>query len=238
MTDRDVEPETEFEARSSLSRGHRQGLVLSTQVIVLGWCLWLAGAWGVALWFGSPVPAARWLIVLALMGLMLIWPAVRLSGLGGSVSAGAIAAEWLCLVLVLQAVVWPLRLVAHWRIDQALWLAGALAAWSLLTAALLAVGVRQRSVGPRVLAMAGCMLLVFGEPAAMAMVTVAADWGFVEAGPWPMRVSPLAMVWALVQPALDVSLDPWPGQVLVASGAAAVAWMVVALSAMGRRGRR
>lgn len=189
---------------------------------------------------GSPVPAARWLILMALAGLMLVWPAIRLSGKGErrrvdvGTSAWTIIGEWLWLVIVLQAAVWPLRLVAHWRLDQTVWLAAALAAWSLLTAALVAMGVRRPTGEARTLTMLLCAALVLGEPAVMA---AAAAFG---GEPWTMRISPLATVWAMVQPVTNMSLDPWPGHVLVAAAAAVATWVVVIVTEIigGKETRR
>ena len=214
----------------SLKHGSDPAGALGTQMIVLGWCLWLVGTWAVTLSLTSSVPAARWLILVALMGLMLVWPAVRLSTREVRMRAGTVWMEWLCLVLVLQAAVWPLRIVSQWRLDQTAWLAGALAAWSLLTAAVVAMGMRSRRAGPRIAAMVACVVLVLGEPAVMALAAAGGDTAL-----WPMRVSPLATVWSLVQPALNVSLDPWPQRVVAAGAAAVIAWLMVMVSSRWMR---
>jgi hypothetical protein len=48
--------------------------------LILGWCLWLLGTWGV-LWIvgGWTVPALRAMVFAGVVGLMGLWPAVRLS---------------------------------------------------------------------------------------------------------------------------------------------------------------
>lgn len=223
---------SEHEASDDSPRRGRDAAGLTTQLVVLGWCLWIAGSWGLALLNGSLLPAARWLVVQALVGLMLVWPAVRLSWPRGSVRRlrpAGVWGEWLALMLVLQAVIWPVRLIAQWRVDQALWVAATLAAWSLLTAALVAVGVHARACGARALVMFGCVALVVGEPAALALAVTA---GWTEG--WPMQANPLVPLWALMQPAVDVGLGRAPGQVMLAAAAAVAAWLVVALTT-GRR---
>ena len=49
-------------------------------------------------------------------------------------------ADWFALIVVFQAVIWPLRLSAGWSVTQTAWLDAAIAAWSLLVAAIVAVG--------------------------------------------------------------------------------------------------
>lgn len=196
-----------------------------TQVVVLGWCVLLIGTWLAAMWLDSPVPSARWLMLTALMGLMLVWPAARLGEDRWRMSPAAVAVEWLCLVLVLQAVVWPLRIISGWRMDQTVWLDGAVLAWSFLSAAVVALGMQFRSGMGRTAAMVVCVLLVLGEPMALALAAVVRGGGPL----WAMRVTPISTVWALTHPMANVSLAPWPGRVMTAGAAAVAAWVVVAM---------
>ena len=213
----------------------------STQLMVLGWCLWLLGSWAVSMLIASRVPAARWMVLSAVVGLMLMWPVVRLSertprGGRASILPGVLV-EWLCLVLVFQAVVWPLRVISDWRTDQTVWLDLAVVGWSLLTAALVALGLQWRRPVPRTAMMGLCALLVVGEPMVMWLA------GVVGLGAaWSMRVSPLETVWMLSHPIAAVRLAPWPGRVLTAAVAGVLAWVVLAvmsgLAGSGTMGRR
>jgi len=215
----------------------------STQLLVLGWCLWLLGSWGVSMLIASRVPAARWMMFSALVGLMLIWPVVRLSersprGRRSTVPAGVllgVLVEWLCLVLVFQAVIWPLRVISDWRTDQTVWLDLAVVSWSLLTAALVALGLQWRESVPRTVMMAACVLVVVGEPMVLALSS-----GLGLGSGWGLRVSPLETMWALSHPVLDVRLGPWPGRVLAAGMAAVLAWLLLVAMRLwgGWRARR
>src|SRR5438046_758433 len=50
----------------------------SSRELVLGWCLWLLGSWGITLWFQG-VTQVRGMIYAAAAGMLLLWPAWRLS---------------------------------------------------------------------------------------------------------------------------------------------------------------
>lgn len=145
---------------------------------------------------------------------------------------GLIFLDWVCLMLVLQAVIWPLKLVGQWTYEQALWLDGAIGAWTLLAGAMVAAGRQFETGWARAAAMALCVLLVVGEPAAMAL--------FSDAGGWWMRVSPIGVLWELTGRSYNVD---WPAvrqTVTVAAAATAAAWIGLAAVrvawSVGRRG--
>lgn len=208
--------------------------------MIIAWCLWLLGAWGVALLSSSGIPAVRWTVLASVIGLMAMWPAARLSQAEQiddtrrrPQAALAILLEWLCLVLVFQMVIWPLRIVADWPVRQALWLNAAVAAWSLLTAAAVAWGRQFRTSLGRTVMMAVCMLVLVGEPALMALTP--------SSGPsplrfvWTMRLSPLQALWAMTAPSPG-PLEPWMGVILTITAAAVAAWLVLFVFAWLNRG--
>lgn len=196
---------------------------------MLGWCLWLLGTWCVTLLRVSPVPGVRLMILSSLVGVMLVWPAFRLSqgregpGGRGIASTAVVMIDWWCLMLIFQAVIWPLRVVAAWSYAQAFWLDAAVLAWSLLVGAIVAAGRLFGSGLARSLAMAACVLLLVGEPLLMALTQ----------GRWTMRVSPLQAIWELSRPAIDA--DPARAQpLIIAAGVAAgAAWLAVVLLTAG-----
>lgn len=225
------------------------------QGVLLGWCLWLLGAWLMLLPSGtSAMPAAKWMIFTAMLGLMTVWPAVRLSQArlvdvmaepNDTAKSGdlrrwrllTVLLEWVCLMLVFQAVLWPLRLAAaqehagQWTLEQGAWLDGAVAAWSLLTAAIVGWGCLQRGGGRRMAAMVLCMLLLFGEPIVMA---IAVQVGGAGSG-WSMRLSPFQTLWHLTAPLQKLALAPAAAQVISVAAAAVLAW--AALLGWRERGR-
>jgi hypothetical protein len=134
--------------------------------------------------------------------------------------------DWLCLILVFQAVVWPLRITGRWPVTQAVWLDAAVAAWSLLTGLLIALGCRVRSGVARTAAMAACVGLLFGEPAAQAAISRGAEHGLWRPVNWPMRVSPVEALWAMTAGGdpLPWSGGPWGAVVVSVLLAGVLGW--------------
>lgn len=207
------------------------------QLTLLGWCLWLLTAWLVALWVNAATPAVRWMVFASVVGLMLAWPAVRLAQVRpadvwamGEPARGRLILlltflEWLCLVLVFQAVIWPLGLVARWELEQTLWLDTAVLGWSLVIAALTAWGCQSTRGGVRAVAMAACVLVVVGEPAAVALWTLGASEPMGPA--WAMRVSPVQTLWALTHEGALWDGDPWRIRAGTAAAAGVLAWALL-----------
>ena len=201
--------------------------------MVLGWCLWLLGAWAGSLWIDSPVPATRWMLFCSLAGLTALWPTVRLSldGMFGG-SAVSVILEWLALMSIFQIVVWPLGITAGWPIVQTLWLDLAIASWSLLTALLVAIGSQSRDGAHRFVAVVLCLLLLLAEPLIVALAGVS-----LAPGDWVMRVSPIQTVWALTDRPVDWSSGPWRTNIATVAVAVVVAWSLFGVL-VGRTPRR
>lgn len=223
--------------RHAIFPGAGAGAGAGARGMVLGWCLWLLGTWSVMLPAQGPVWAVRGMIVAAVVGLMTLWPMVRLSQGPGPQRAEAapppgvehgwvalgVLGEWLSLIAVFQAVVWPLRVTGNWGLEQTLWLDAAVASWSLLAAAILTMGLRTtRSLG-RCLAMALCIALLLGEGLWIALLPAA------EA-----RISPLPIIWSLTVPELHWQRQPAATSIILAAIAAVLAWAVV-LATLPRR---
>jgi len=195
--------------------------VSSSRDLVLLWCLWLLGSWSVCVVdFGQA--ASRWMVFSCMVGLMLMWPVFRLSqSAGRPISAGSVLWDWLCLNMVLQAAIWPLHVTALWSVEQALWLAVAMAGWSMLTGLLLLICSGWASGPGRMAGTVMCLLLIVGEPVAMAALA-----GARISGAWSMRVSPIDTLWALTERPARV----WPMQVIGVVAVAIVGWLTVGLA--------
>ncbi|XAM01446.1 hypothetical protein OT109_08625 [Phycisphaeraceae bacterium D3-23] len=194
------------------------------RVVIIAWCFWLLGSWGAAWLADTGLPRVRWMLFAGLLGMMLVWPALRLSqpvhvrepGRGGAQAF----LDWLAMVLVFQAVIWSLRLIAGWTIMRGYWLDAAFISWTLLTALVVAWGRTSASGWVRTFAFGVCLGIVLAEPLSLVV--------FGVPGPEAMRVSPLQTVWALTHLPANASLSPWDGRIIVVGVSAVLGWAVLA----------
>jgi hypothetical protein len=222
----------------AMRRGDR-ALSSGPQLVVLGWCLWLLGSWAVTLLHDAAVSGARWMVFSAMTGLLAIWPAFRLSqGRRENADPWRPAVEtalgdWLVLMLVLQAVIWPLRVAAQWSVMQTAAIDAVLASWSLLTGLILAVGSLSARGSARTIAMAGCLILLLGEPAWMALAG-----RFQPPLPaWSTWGGPISALATLTESSMRIKLELWATPVLAVTGAAVGGWLVLLVVARLRPGR-
>ena len=251
----------------------------SARHLVLWWCLWLLGSWAVALWRYNLSQAGQLMMLSIMAGLMLVWPAYRLSeaplpgsgqgkvsgggwktssgatpgsntsgggasgGSGASgVSGGGVAVlmDWVSLLIVSQAVFWPLQVVNHWPWYQAQALNASLAAWSFATGLLIVWGSGQSRAWPRWVAMVLCIILAGGG----SLVTVAL-WlgGWASLSNDVLAYGPLAGVWAMAGDPSYRQQHLWMGQTVLVAAVSAMGWAglaVIGLSVrnQGARGAR
>lgn len=220
---------------------------------MLAWTLWLLLAFFLNLyvdggldstWAGSvntrshlddkaraAIPAARWMLQSALVGLMLIWPALRLSQRTPPMPSLATAVELLGLLIVLQVVVWPIHLTRRvWSIEQAVAMDVALAFYATLAAVAVDVG-RRGGHWRRTGAMAACVAMALGG-----IVVAPAE---TSATPWH---SPPLAIWSLSQPQQFGAEQSTAWQLVAATAVVAVAWAalarVLAAADTGARGEK
>jgi len=206
------------------------GLWAGVRGLILGWCLWLLGSWAATLWIAATAPAVRWMVYASMVGMLLVWPTFRLSqgrarpGVARVTAVPGTLGDWLSLNLVLQAVIWPLQLIAGWSVMQTIWLAGALAAWSALIGVLIAAGRMYRSAAARSVAMLACVAVVLAEPLTRAaLAPMSATTGL--AGGWGL--SPVGPLWELTVRRERFVLDGLDETVVMVATAAVVGWGVV-----------
>ena len=140
------------------------------RLLTLFWCLWLLGAWLTVALIGGGNEGVRWMVFAAAMGLFAVWPAYRLSSVGSRwlvrkkshLMIGEVFMEWLSLIVVLQAVIWPLQITGGWFIEQTILINGLLIGWSLLIGVVVACGAMTVSSLGRSVAMLICVALIFG----------------------------------------------------------------------------
>jgi len=252
----DQAPTRQSDARRAKSGPRRREDVPG---LVLMWCLWLLGSWLLVRWHdgmspaqmlglgeyaGPPVTAMdfRWMMLAAGAGLSGLWPAVRLTQapMRGRLLDVLVQplVDWLSLMIVWQAVLWPVYALVPWPIEQVLWLNAATVGWALLMAAVIGWGRLSRATGRRTLAMAGCVALLLAEPLVIAVLTALEPVAPAVAElTWRPRVSPLALFWGLAAPPGYFQLDPWRWQAVCLIAAAVVAWTGLVASSLRRSAR-
>lgn len=163
------------------------------RLLVIYGCGWLLGSWCWMLWQDGAVGAVGWMILNAMIGLMLVWPAWRLSQAAEPDDSPTriVLMDWLYLQLLLQITLWPLRLTADWSLTHTACIALVLAIWPLATAGIVAWAWPREH---RWMGMAACVGLVLIWPMAEA-------WGI-----WPSSLagwSPLTLLWNLSQAVVE-----------------------------------
>lgn len=167
-----------------------------------------------------------------LLGMMVLWPVFRLSqdltvndpSYGGvtGMTPGMVWTDWLCLVLVFQAVIWPLRLMSQWGIAQTVMIDLHIVVWSLLSGSVVAVGCGYRSGGPRAAAMLMGIFILIGEPFARIVLSL-----FDLQGPGAgrsMQWAPIQSLWVMTAPTTHWQNEQWVPQIVTVFIAAILAW--------------
>ncbi|MEM0915398.1 MAG: hypothetical protein AAGK09_12410 [Planctomycetota bacterium] len=172
----------------------RAGRPRPVQWVSLLTSLWLLGSWAVVLLRDSPEPAARWMVGSIAVWLWLIWPVWRLSSVSGGEPglrvkglAATVLMEWACVALVLQAALWPLRVVGDWGTGLTMWVDLWLLGWGLWGAAWVAwTGVAARAAAGSwrwagTIATGGWLAVMFGGGAVLGVTGMTPP---IVANPW------------------------------------------------------
>lgn len=203
------------------------------RVVIVVWCFWLLGAWGVAWLSATSVPRVRWMMFAGSFGLMLVWPAFRLSEQVESDKPGhgslPVLLDWIAMVGVYQAVIWSLHLLATWPLVRGIWLDAAVLAWSLLTALIVAASRRWPHGSARLVGMGLCIALVFAEPVLIWLSTITGG------ETWAMHVSPIQAFWELTKPPSQGTITPWDQRIMLIALVALAGWFGLGLWWIGER---
>lgn len=122
----------------------------------------------------SYTPGVRLLLLLVLVGLLLAWPLVRLSGPGRAWPIRQALLDVVVLLCLVQVVVWPLRLLTSWPPLRSAAIDLTIGGWALAASAIVAMGTvpgARRLPLYRSLAMAGALILVCGMPLALLILS-------------------------------------------------------------------
>jgi len=157
-------------------------------VLLLGWCVWLLASWFIAGWLEGPaaIPRLRTTQLLAWGGVMLVWPAWRLSTPAGRAPNIGVVCDMFSLWVGYQVLAARMLMdfPRSWRgpvIDLAF------SVWLLPVGLLVLIGRRSGSLG-RLVCMALCAAIVVGG--------TLAGWTMGD-GAWGLAVSPARAIWVL-----------------------------------------
>ena len=115
-------------------------------------------------------PAARTLMLLVMVGVMVLWPMTRLSQAppGRGVMSGVMK-DLVVVLLPVQALVWPhaMGVLSDWPLDVVAALALSIVAWALIVGGVLSIALStlRGGVGERAVWMGVFVVLVAGAPA-------------------------------------------------------------------------
>ncbi|MCA9284625.1 MAG: hypothetical protein KDA22_05400 [Phycisphaerales bacterium] len=209
--------------------------------------LWLIAAWITAIGLRPPVqpsaatytPAVRLMLFLVALGLLVVWPLMRLSGPPTKWAVRRTLLDLVVLLALMQVVVWPLRLVTPWSAGRTFLIDATLVSWTMLVGAIVATAL-PRAGASRVVATMLCAALGF-----MGSLTA---WIGPPLFPWTAadladgtvdRLGALTSLHRLTGggpgPVDDAE---WPALIVLAAAVVA-AWIVVGvLTIVGTRGGR
>jgi len=212
-------------------RGH-----LFSRLLVLGWCVWLLGNWLIhgrmENWVAGP--AMRWVLLSATLGLMLIWPALRLTDSSPHRSPRVVIGDLLAMWLIFQVIV--LRLLLDWSggslvrtgwsLPRALLIDGVVLTWAITTAMWIDLGRRCAGTG-RTLAMVMCVVGTFAGTLAAGVRSDTA-----------LALSPIRSLWELTGSTDLIDARPLAWRLAIITGACIVLWVVLARSISRRTARQ
>lgn len=191
-------------------------------------------------------PAARIMLVVVAVGMVVLWPMTRLSQ--ASPAGHPVVSAFLDLLVVqvpVQIVVWPLLVLANWPKDIVIGLSALLGAWGVVTGGLVALGLSgrggrasgygERRMWSRAAWMVVALLIAFG--AVLGQWVVQSVGGSAPA--WMVMGSPVSAISALTGrglsgPSAPVSRVQW--DTIVGTLSLAVLLWSAAVARHGLRG--
>ena len=158
------------------------------------------------------MPTVRWMLLSALVGLLLAWPAWRLSIASPIASTAATLTDLFLLLAIFQILI--VRVSIDWPIDHAMLIDAAVVVYALAAAMLIDLGRRGGLVG-RTVAMTLCLAILVGPALALGATTE------------PVRValSPIRAVWVLADPRTMVDAAVIGRTLAAVAGAIVIIWI-------------
>ncbi len=169
-----------------------QGIPLPRALIFFA-SFWLIGSWILAMGLRTPVhpnsasftPGVRLMMLCITVGIMIGWPLMRLSQAKARWPIRQTILDVIVLLLLVQVVIWPLRLVTDWSTMRTAAMAATLGCWLLFVGAIVAGAIVTDRPGPRMLAMLACIAVSLLGPALTLLgVVTGANWmSLIELSP-------------------------------------------------------
>lgn len=204
--------------------------------LVLLSAAWIAGSWLVSFGLKMPIqvssgsltPGVRAMLICCALGALVVWPMVRLCQSSPPAPVRSAMLDAATVIVLLQTVLWPLRLATTWAPERTLLIDVILVAHTLACAGVLAAARPWRSGIVRGAAMAACIAIAAGPAALLAaagapgVASAVPSWvggGFPAMGEAMMATSSLPdpAAWAAAWRSLAA------GAAIAACGAAACA---------------
>ncbi len=212
-------------------------LLLPRGLILLA-CVWLIGSWLLSIGVKPPIepssasytPGVRLMLVCIGIGLMIGWPLLRLSQSPTARPIVQTVLDLTVLVLLIQVVIWPLRLVTPWTVARTAALDATLVGWTVLGGAVVASAVGSRRSGVRNLAITACLAMCLLGPA---LAVIGAIVG--SSAEQLMDIGPLVAVYRLAQGAAAPVTGPQWVMIVMPAAAAGLAWTALGVFFASRR---
>ncbi len=195
--------------------------------------LWLIGSWILSIGLRQPIhpstatytPAVQMMLQCVLVGLIVAWPLYRLSQAPARHPIRQTVVDVLALAVLVQFVVWPLRIFTVWPVVRVLAIDLAMLGWLALAGAVVAAAIGTARPGPRHLAMLVCATMpVLGPTLAWVLLLLGMQ------APGLMQLSPMVHVGSIGEGAGGVVRSSHWAMVTLVFLAAAGAWIGLAVS--------
>jgi hypothetical protein len=238
----DAEPYDDGQSAAHDPWAHRRG---EPRTFTLLWTIYLlcatsiailsVGLQGAVLEEGAR-SAARIILQTSAIGMMILWPMVRLSQLQPTRgSVGWAAKDTFVILVPLQVVIWPQIWWAHWSMNHAAASASVLGAWASLVGAMLAfalAGEPPREIARGVWMMVFVVLLAVGPLSSMMLFAFQAP--ATNVSEWLQMTSPMTAIDELAprrawHGSAEINREHW-----VAIGLTVVAGATMWLAALAR----
>ncbi|MCH8825028.1 MAG: hypothetical protein IH984_16145 [Planctomycetes bacterium] len=162
---------------------HAPPPLLLPRGLILAAAAWLIFSWLLSVGLKPPVeassasytPGVRLMLVYITIGLMIGWPLLRLSQAPRYWPLSQTILDMVVLLSLIQVVIWPLRLITYWALDRTAALDATMAAWTLLTGAIIASAIGTNRFGVRNLAILGCIVMSLLGPAIALLIASASN---------------------------------------------------------------